>query len=372
MSALISTGQSMPIDMALNHGTYCSERALEVLRRHADPTALRFYAAADDGDLRAAIAAHVGVPAASILVANGSGPLIKSVIPYLVEARIRASPLRIARHLLFRSGYPLIVTSPTYSKVPSSAHRIGLAFESIELDPARGFALDAAELRARLQKRDGLVYLCSPNNPTGNLLIDRPGLAALLAEFPRSFFFIDEAYVDYVDDARRPQLADLTARHDNLLILRSFSFAHGLAGAHVGYAITHPALVATMQARATPHQVGRLNAELVMASLADPGHLPRVRAEIARERARLIAGLRAMAGIEAFESETNFVYCRYTDGRKAVDLQRALAARGLVIKTFEPVGATRFDEFFRFTVGVPAENTYLIEQLAGIEAARAA
>jgi histidinol-phosphate aminotransferase len=261
-----------PVDMALNHGTYCSPRALDVLRRHADRTSLRFYAPADDGALRAAIGRHAGVSAASILVANGSGPLLKSVIPYLIEQRIRASPARMVQHLLFRRGYPMIVTSPTYSKVPSGAVRNGLSFESIELDPRKGFALDPAELRARLRKRDGLAYLCSPNNPTGNLLLDRQGLEPLLAEFPRSFFFIDEAYVDYIAPERQPRLADLTARHDNLLILRSFSFAHGLAGAHIGYAITSPALVETMRARATPHLVGRLAAELAIASLEDPTH----------------------------------------------------------------------------------------------------
>jgi histidinol-phosphate aminotransferase len=180
-----------PVDMALNHGTYCSSRALDVLRRHGDRTSLRFYAPADDGALRAAIGKHAGVSAASVLVANGSGPILKSVIPYLIEQRIRASPTRMVQHLLFRRGYPMIVTSPTYSKVPSGAVRNGLSFESVELDPRKGFALDLAELRGRLRKRDGLAYLCSPNNPTGNLLIDRRGLEPLLAEFPRSLFLID-------------------------------------------------------------------------------------------------------------------------------------------------------------------------------------
>ncbi|MGC4086738.1 MAG: hypothetical protein QM756_02350 [Polyangiaceae bacterium] len=127
------------VDMALNHGTRCAPAVLEVLRRQADSTCLRFYAPADDGALRAAIGKHAGVPAEHVLVANGSGPLLKSVIPYLVEQRIRASIARVAQHLLFKRGYPMIVTSPTYSKVPASAHRIGLAFESIRARPGAGF-----------------------------------------------------------------------------------------------------------------------------------------------------------------------------------------------------------------------------------------
>ncbi|MGC4086739.1 MAG: aminotransferase class I/II-fold pyridoxal phosphate-dependent enzyme [Polyangiaceae bacterium] len=220
-----------------------------------------------------------------------------------------------------------------------------------------------AELRSRLAKRDGLAYICSPNNPTGNRLIDRSALEPLLSEFPRSFFFIDEAYVDYLEPSRQPKLADLTERHQNLLVLRSFSFAHGLAGAHVGYAITNPELVKAMTARATPHVVGRLSAELAAASLADADHLANVRAEIARGRAQLTLGMRELSGIDVFDSETNFIYARLHPGRSAADLAQALRARGLLIKTFEPVGDTRFDEYCRFTVGLPEENALLLEQL---------
>lgn len=363
MVGFSSSRQPALVDMALNHGTRCAPGVMEVLRRYCEPTSLRFYGPADDGALRGAIAADAGVSSEHVLVANGSGALLKSVIPYVIERSIRASLVRMARHLLFKRGYPLIVTSPTYSKVPASAARVGLAFECITLRREHDFRLDLAELRQRLSRRPGLVYLCSPNNPTGNLLLDRASLEALLGEFPESFFFCDEAYADYVTRSRRPQLADLVLRHSNLLLLRSFSFAHGLAAAHVGYAITTPALVEVMRARGTPHSVSRLAAELVAASLDDPSHLERVRAEVAGERARLLGELRRLPLIEVFESETNFIYGRFRNGERAADLASGLLDRGVLIKTFEPVGPTRFDEYFRFTIGLPDENSLLLQRL---------
>ena len=350
-----------PIDMALNHGTMCSPRAIEVLRGHTETSALRFYAMADDGELRGAIGAWAGLPASSVLVGNGSGPLLRACIPAIIEQKIRASPSRIIRHLLFRRGYPLIVTRPTYSKVPSGAVKNRIAFEEVVLRPEAGYRLELDALRSVLRRTDGLVYLCTPNNPTGNLLLDRTGLASLLSEFPRSFFFIDEAYADYVPPERRPQFADLVPAHENLLLLRSFSFAHGLAAVHVGCALTHPGLVARLQARVTPHVVGRLNADLVIASLGDPTHLAHVREGMAMERTRVTEALRRMPGVEAFDSETNFIYARFTDGQSAAPFAARLEALGVVIKTFEPIGDTRDDTSFRITVGLPAENARLLE-----------
>jgi histidinol-phosphate aminotransferase len=347
--------------MALNQGTICSPRCIEVLERHLRADALRSYAPADDGDLRRAVAAHHGLSEGNVLVANGSGPLLKWCIPALIETRIRASVRRVCRHLLSRRGYPIVATWPTYSKVPATADRMGLFYELLALDADH--TLDVALVRRTLQRTDGLVYLCNPNNPTGRLLLDEGAIDALAGESPESFFVIDEAYMDYLPPARQPAPGRLVRRRDNVMVLRSFSFLHGLAGAHVGYALASAQVIAELQKRFSPHQVGRLSAELAIASLSDPEHLDAVRRSIGAEREAMIAGLRGIAGLTVFDSETNFFLCRFTDGRRAQALHDAALARGFRIKLFEPVGSRRMDECFRITAGLPAENTALMDVL---------
>jgi histidinol-phosphate aminotransferase len=352
-----------PIDMALNHGTYCSDRCADVLRRHAGNISLRSYPAGDNGDLRRALAADAGVRPENVLVANGSGPLLKTCIPFLIEREIRRSAMRTLRHLLKRTAYPIITTRLTYSKVPASGVRVGLRCELLPLHPENGFALDVGRLESRLSRQDGLVYLCNPNNPTGNVLITRQELGPLLTRFPGSLFFIDEAYVHYLEESPNTRMADLVLRHPNLMVLRSFSFAYGLASVRVGYAMGDAKMVAQMEAKMTPHRVGQLAAELAMASLQDGGHLGFVRHQTARERARLMAAIGAHRALEAYPSQTNFILCRARGAWSGAKIHDALLARGVKVKAFEPFGDERYDDYFRVTVGLPAENTCFIEQL---------
>ncbi|WP_437299298.1 pyridoxal phosphate-dependent aminotransferase [Sorangium sp. So ce426] len=359
-----------PIDMALNHGTYCSERCADVLRRHAGNTSLRSYPAGDNGDLRRALAADAGVRPENVLVANGSGPLLKTCIPFLIEREIRRSATRTLRFLLKRTAYPLITTRLTYSKVPASGVRVGLRCELLPLHPENGFALDVGRLESRLSRQDGLVYLCNPNNPTGNVLITRQELGPLLTRFPDSLFFIDEAYVHYLEESPNTRMADLVLRHPNLMVLRSFSFAYGLASVRVGYAMGDAKVVAQMEAKMTPHRVGQLAAELAMASLQDGGHLGFVRHQTARERARLMAAIGAHRALEAYPSQTNFILCRARGAWSGAKIHDALLARGVKVKAFEPFGDERYDDYFRVTVGLPAENTFFIEQLDALMSPR--
>ncbi|WP_438035880.1 pyridoxal phosphate-dependent aminotransferase [Sorangium sp. So ce204] len=359
-----------PIDMALNHGTYCSERCADVLRRHAGNIALRSYPAGDNGDLRRALAADAGVRPENVLVANGSGPLLKTCIPFLIEREIKRSATRTLRYLLKRTAYPIITTRLTYSKVPASGVRVGLRCELLPLHPENGFALDVGRLESRLSRQDGLVYLCNPNNPTGNVLITRQELGPLLTRFPDSLFFIDEAYVHYLEESPNTRMADLVLRHPNLMVLRSFSFAYGLASVRVGYAMGDAKVVAQMEAKMTPHRVGQLAAELAMASLQDGGHLGFVRHQTARERARLMAAIGAHRALEAYPSQTNFILCRARGAWSGAKIHDALLARGVKVKAFEPFGDERYDEYFRVTVGLPAENTFFIEQLDALMSPR--
>ena len=81
---------------------------------------------------------------------------------------------------------------------------------------------------------------------------------------------------------------------------------------------------------------------------------------------KIIDGVNAMEGVEAFQTAVNFVLCRTTDGKKAQEIADAMASRGILIKIFTPIGDQRYDEYFRLTVGVGAENQFLLDTLADV------
>lgn len=359
-----------PIDMALNHGTYCSARCLEVLRRYDSTQSLRLYPASDNGDLRRALAQDANVEPENVLVANGSGPLLKTCIPHLIETKIRRSPKRVMRYLLKRVAYPIITTRLTYSKVPASGVRQGLRCVLLPIGPENGFSLDIGLLEAQLAARDGVVYLANPNNPTGNVLIRRSQLEKLLVKYPDSMFFIDEAYWHYVPEDSETRVTDLVRRHSNLVVLRSFSFAYGLASIRVGHALADVQWIQQFEAKLTPHRVGQLASELVMASLSDTQHVDFVRAETAKERERLLNGLRNYDAIEAFPSEANFILCRAKQPWTGQTIHDRLLARGIKVKHFEPFGEERYDEYFRITIGLPEENTQFLERFDDVMGSR--
>lgn len=352
------------IDLALNHGTYCSSRCSEVFERYRSRTGLRAYPEPDNRALREALAADVGVTPEHILVGNGSGPLLKTVIPHLVEREIKSSVVRSVRYLLKRRAYPLITTRLTYSKVPAAAVRAGLTCELLPLAPDNGFRLDVDELESRLTARAGLVYLCNPNNPTGNVLIDGNTLGRLLERYPDSWFVIDEAYVHYLQATSA--LPALVTRASNLVVLRSFSFAYGLAAARVGFAVAPPDVVRALDAKQTPHRVSRLASDLVIASLDDDEHIGFVRETTRVGRHAITTALAAYPELVVYPSESNFLLVGTRAPWTGAAVRQALLARGFDVKVFEPFANERYDEYFRITVGLPEENAALIAAVAAI------
>lgn len=352
-----------PIDMALNHGTWASEACLEVMRRYNSNTSFRIYPTVDNNDLRQAIAKDCGVKVEHVFVANGSGPLLKTCIPHIVEKKIKSSYRRMAKHILNKDGYPLTTPRLTYSKVPAGAMRLGMKVNLLPLRPDDNFKLDLNMVDEELGRNDGMFYVVNPNNPTGNVMVTREQLLPLIKKYPESTFVVDEAYVQYIDPARHQYFSDLVNDHPNLMVMRSFSFAYGLAAARIGYVLANKELIAEFEAKLTPHRVGQISAELAMVSMADPSHLKFVQTEIARQRDFLIGEFKKYQGIQVFDSEVNYFLCRILDGRKAKDISARFLAQGMKIKTFDNLPNENYDDYFRITVGVEAENRFMADRL---------
>jgi histidinol-phosphate aminotransferase len=134
----------------------------------------------------------------------------------------------------------------------------------------------------------------------------------------------------------------------------------------VGYALADAKWVEQFETKLTPHRVGQLAADLVMASLEDRGHLDFVRQKNTNERARVMTSIGRHKTLQAFPSETNFILCRTRAPSTGQKVHDALLARGVKVKCFEPFGDERYDEYFRVTVGLPEENACFIAQLDAI------
>jgi histidinol-phosphate aminotransferase len=361
-----ATGVTLPLNLGLNDGTYAPLRCIEVLRRYTERTDFRNYSTADNAPLREAIARVDGVAPDNVFLHNGTGPILKLAIPFLLKQRVLDSPRRVVRHLVKRDGFPIITPRFTYSKVPKKAAEGGMHVDMLPLDPGDDFRFDVSRLARRLERGPGLVYIVNPNNPTGNVLVEPGQIIPLLERFPEARFWIDEAYVQYLDPAEHQYFASLVARYPNLLVSRTFSFAYGLAAVRIGYLLARPSFVVGLERQLTDYRLGTLQEQLGLAALEDPDHLPFVREQTRLAREQLYAGLGRLAGVQAFPSVANFILGRFTDGRRGAELALKLRQRGVLIKTFEPSNGQSYDAYFRLTIGLPAENEFLLAQMAEV------
>ncbi len=361
-----SSEVALPLNLGLNDGTYAPQRCLDVFRQFTQRTDLRNYGSPENGPLREAIARYDSVDADNIYLHNGTGPILKQAIPYLLKRRVLASPRRILRHAVSRAGYPIITPRFTYSKVPKKAAEGGMHVDMLPLDPGDDFRFDVDRLARRLERGPGLVYIVNPNNPTGNVLIQREELVPLLQRFPETRFWIDEAYVHYIDPSEHDYFAPLIPRFPNLMVSRTFSFAFGLAAVRIGYLLAKPSFIAELEKQVTDYRLGTLQEQLGVAALEDPDHLPFVRQATQAARERLYEGLGQFAGIQSFPSKANFILCRFTDGRRGAELKAKLTRRQIGIKAFDPANGQTYDPYFRLTIGLPAENELLLANMAEV------
>jgi histidinol dehydrogenase len=303
------------------------EETLAVLGRYPDPGNVR---------LREAAADAFGVPAEAVFAGNGSDEAID---------------------LLFRAftdpGDEVVVAAPTYGMYAVQAALHGVRVREVRLGPDFRLAPEALDGVARREFR--LLFVCSPNNPTGNLL----GRTAILEATRRAagLVVVDEAYVEF---AEVESLAALAARPgSSLVVLRTLSKAWGLAGLRCGFAIAAPRVVEVLQRVKLPYNLSAVTVALAVRALSDRTRLERTVRENASERRRLEEGLRTL-GLPALPSAANFLLVPHADARQLV--QRLSREWGVVVR--DRSGLPGIPSAFRVTVGSPDEDSRFLEGLA--------
>ncbi len=253
----------------------------------------------------------------------------------------------------------ILVTPPTFGMYAVAARIQGAEVIEAPLSAARGFELDTQAVLAHLTAGVKLVFLCSPNNPTGNLLNDAAILEVADAVKGRAIVVVDEAYIEF---ARRRSLAREIFRRPQLALLRTLSKAHGLAGARLGTLIADPEVIGLLRKLVAPYAVPQLILEAVT-ELLTPQHLRTVNRWIAQLQSERERMQRALAGLPAvtsvFPSEANFLLARFKDA--AVALRCARAAQLLVRDASNYVG---LQDALRITIGTPHQNDRLLRAWA--------
>jgi histidinol-phosphate aminotransferase len=260
------------------------------------------------------------------------------------------------------AGGRAVVPAPTYAMYRVVTEQRGAAADLVpRLGPEEGYALDLEATREAARSAD-LVWLCSPNNPTGlpepdgaiETLLDVVAVDALSAGRQPAIVVLDEAYAEFVGSSLLP----LRVRHPNLVVVRTASKAYALAGLRVGFAVARPETIARIAPYRPPGSVSTVSVTLVTEALADPSGMIANVERVDTERDRLSAALRE-AGWNVGPTVTNFVLVDFGTTERAALVATGMLRRGLVPRTF-PAGHP-LAHALRLTIRDRTGNDRLIE-----------
>lgn len=311
-----------------------SERAKEALR-NADMDALRLYPDPESAELRAAIAHVHGSAPEQVFVGNGSD----EVLALLFMA-------------FFDVDEPVAMPDISYSFYPVYARLCGLQTRTIPL--REDFTLSAQDYAGC---KGGIIF-ANPNAPTGRAI--SLGDIETICKNHERVVVVDEAYVNFGAESALP----LIARYDNLLVVRTLSKSHSLAGLRVGYALGHPALIEALERiknSFNSYPLDRLAQAAAKAAIEDTEYTRQCSEKIMDTRERVVAHLITM-GFDVIPSKTNFVFCTHPKTH-ARAIQQQLRERAILVRRFD---APRIDNYLRISMGTDTEMEALIRALEAI------
>lgn len=284
--------------------------------------------------LREAIAGYAGVAPGQVVAGSGADDLIDVVLRVVQPAAV-------------------VNCTPTFGMYTFLA-QINNA-RTVEVPRGRGFEIDVEGVAAAVGAGASVVFLTSPNNPTGNALAeaDLERLCALDA-----LIVVDEAYVEFGSRSAVPQLA----AHSNLIILRTFSKWAALAGLRVGYALCHEEFAACLMAVKQPYSVSVAGDVAARAAIAQRGPIMETVRCIVAERERMAGQLAELGWLRPLPSEGNFVLVQ-VDGREAKEVASALRAKGVLIRHYDRPDLAGY---IRISAGRPQDTDRLLAALREI------
>jgi histidinol-phosphate aminotransferase len=288
-------------------------------------------------ELKAALAARFSVNMNAIVLGNGSNDVLELVSLAFLGA-----------------GRSAVFSQHAFAVYPLATQARGA--RSIVV-PAKAYGHDVAAMADAVADDTAVVWIANPNNPTGTLAAPAELEALLRRLSPRVLVVLDEAYNEYLPLEAKYDSVKWLKRYPNLIVVRTFSKAYGLAGLRVGYGLMQPALADVMNRVRQPFNVNGLALAAATAALDDMEFVARSYAENLQGLRQLEEGTRAL-GLDAIPSYGNFLTVRVG---KANDIFKRLLRRGVIVR---PVAGYALPEHLRVTVGTADENTRFLAALA--------
>lgn len=327
-----ASGREGKLRLDFNENTIgCSPAVMDALRRLPAETLAAY---PEYGPLREALARRLLVPPERVLPTAGADEAIHLLTTAFVGR-----------------GDPVVYPVPTFVMYRFWAELAGARIREVPCGDDMSFP-EAGVLRAMRGAK--LALIASPNNPTG-AVVSIPGVRRLLRANPRCLVVLDEAYHEFHGETALP----LLDRFANLVVLRTFSKAYGLAGLRIGCAVAHPVVAAMLAKVQSPYSVNAVAAAVAPVALADRGHVRRCAAEVRRARSflrRELAGL----GIRSYPSRANFVLAEF--GPHAAAVAEGLRAEGILVR--DRSGAPWLDGCIRLGVGTRMQTADLLGAVA--------
>jgi histidinol-phosphate aminotransferase len=300
-----------------------------VTQSHWYPDGNAFY-------LKRRLAENLGVDPGNLILGNGSNEIIEFL-----------------GHALMTPESEVVVSEYCFAVYPLVTHLFGAKQVTV---PARDHGHDLDAMLKAITPATSAVFVANPNNPTGTLA-PREAVERIIANVPDNVVLVmDEAYVEFLEEPVDLIPSVLSGEKPNLILMRTFSKIHGLAGLRIGYGIGHPEFIAALEKVRQPFNTNAISQAGALAALEDDDHIQRTRRNNAKGLRYLEQELRAL-GLEVIPSHANFILAKVNDGPAVF---QSLQQQGVIVR---PMGGYQLPDWIRISVGTPEQNQRCIEVL---------
>ncbi len=331
LSQRVEIPQEKVIKLDGNENPYgCSARVKQALANYAF---YHLYPDPEQRELRKALEEYTGISSEYIIAGSGSDELIDLVLRLFVEP-----------------GDKVINCPPTFGMYPFSTDVSG--GKVVSIPRKQDFSIDIAAIKEAIDKRTKVIFIASPNNPSGNVTPEQVILELLNSA---AVVVVDEAYFEFSSIT----VAPLVPKYSNLIVLRTFSKWAGLAGLRVGYGIFPINMVKYLMKIKQPYNVNVAAQVAALESLKDMSYLRGIIKAIVDERERLLARLSQLDCLKVYPSQANFILCSVLND-KAKAIHKGLQKKGIFVRYFD---TPQLKDCLRISVGKPEHTDALIATL---------
>jgi histidinol-phosphate aminotransferase len=309
----------------------------EILKELTEEIDPRFYPQREKTALTEKLVDYLNVPVECIILGNGSDELIETIVRTFLEANEEA-----------------ISIIPTFAMYRIIVKNNGNAFKETYL--REDFSLNVEDLLSKTSSKTILCFLCSPNNPTGNQF-SIESVREIIEKFS-GLVVVDEAYVEYAPYS----VKDMIKKYENLIVLRTFSKAFGLAGLRIGYGLASSNVVSALKKIQLPFNINKVSLQLAHTLINKRKIVDSAVKKLKVERERFIRKLNKISGVKAFPSDANFILFKTVKETDTVVSE--LTNQGILIRDIGNI--LNMGRCLRVTIGPPEMNNKFLNALTAI------